>query len=88
MSEPQRGIKIVFGPVHPVIEKDEIIEIPSEKIGEKKIVNDRDLQKEEFLEIQANNHQIKRDKDGKIISRTSESGTVLTGKDKEAQEER
>ena len=88
MSEPQKGIKIVFGPVHPVIEKEEIIEVPSEKAGEKRIINNKDLMKEEVLEIQANSHQIKRDKDGNIISRTSENGTVLTNNDKELNEER
>ena len=90
MSEPQKGIKIVFGPVHPVVEKEEIIKVPSEKAGEKRIIKHIDLDKEleDFLELQATSYQIKRDKDGNIVSRTSENGTVLTGKDKEAEEER
>ena len=90
MSEPQKGIKIVFGPVHPVVEKEEIINVPSEKAGEKRVVSHMDLKKEmeEFLEIQANIHQIKIDKDGKIVSRISANGTVLSNKGKESKEER
>jgi len=80
MSEPQKGIKIVFGPVHPVVEKEEIIEVPSEKAGEKKIISHIDLKKEmeEFLEIQASKHYIEKNNVGEIVKRKSEDGKVLT----------
>lgn len=82
MKEPGKGIKVVYGPVHPVIEKSEIIEIPSEKAGEKKIVTHLDLQKmqEEFLEIQANSHYIEQDASNKVMRRVSENGEVLSEK--------
>ena len=90
MSEPQKGIKIVFGPVHPVVEKDEIIKVPSEKAGEKRVISHIDLDKEleEFLEIQANTYTIERNKEGKIVSRIASNGTKLTGNNKQSKEER
>lgn len=73
-------MRIVYGPVHPVVEKEEIIKIPSEKAGEKKIVTHIDLQKEiqEFLEIQTNTHRVEMDKDNMI--RRGKDGKILTGK--------
>jgi len=81
MSE-SKNMKIVYGPVYPVVEKTEIIKIPSEKAGEKKIVKHIDLQKEweQFLEIQANKHVSEIGKDG-VIRRIREDGKVLTQKE-------
>lgn len=74
-----KDMKIVYGPVHPVVEKTEIIKIPSEKAGEKRIVKHIDLQKEleDFLEIQANTHISEIGREG-IIRRIREDGKVLT----------
>lgn len=81
MSE-SKNMKIVYGPVYPVVEKTEIIKIPSERAGEKKIVRHLDLQKEweQFLDIQANKHVSEMGKDG-VIRRIREDGKVLTQKE-------
>ena len=75
-----KKMKIVYGPVYPLIKKEEIIKIPSEKAGEKKIVTYIDLQTEleDFIEIQANKHVSEMNRDN-IIRRIREDGKVLTG---------
>ena len=79
MSVSDKSMKIVYGPVHPVVEKQEIIRIPSEKAGEKKIIKHIDLQKEleSFLEIQAESHYKHMGKD-KVMRRLTQDEKILT----------
>lgn len=80
-----KNMRIVYGPVYPVVEKEEIIKIPSEKAGEKRIVIFMDLQKEgeNFLEISASRHTSQIDEKGRVVRRVGENGKILTGQEEE-----
>ncbi|MCI8760927.1 MAG: hypothetical protein HFJ34_07480 [Clostridia bacterium] len=95
MKKSGKSMRIVYGPVHPVVEKQEIIKIPSEKAGEKRIVTHIDLQNEltEFLELQSNRYTCELVKDGvkdgkfKIRRLTKDGKEIVTDQDKKQTEQ-
>lgn len=80
-----KNMRVVYGPVYPVIKKEEIIKIPSEKAGEKRIVAVVDLQREleNFLEISASRHTSQIDEKGRVVRRVGENGKILTGQEEQ-----
>lgn len=84
----KKPVKMVYGPVYPVMEKGELIKIPSEKAGEKRIVTNLDLQQEltQFLELQTNTHYCELVREGRIKRLTKEGKVILTDKEKKEQE--
>ena len=78
-GDSRKKWKFVYGPVYPVIEKDEMITIPTEQAG---YITHDDLEKlsKEFLEISAKDHIVKRDSKGKVIERKTNSGKTITKK--------
>lgn len=87
MKKQGKNMKIVYGPVHPVVKKEEMIKIPSEKAGEKRIVTLIDLQNEltEFLELQTNSHICELARDARMTRLTKEGKIILTDKEKREQ---
>lgn len=85
MNQSGKNMRIVYGPVYPVVEKEEIIKIPSEKAGEKKLITNKNLQQEmgNSLEIQVSNHTSQIDEKGRTVRRIGENGKVLTGQEEQ-----
>ena len=87
MKKPGTNMKMVYGPVHPVVEKEDIIRIPSEKAGEKRIVTHIDLQKEleDFLALQVNTHRCELAREGRIKRIAKDGNIIITDNEKRAQ---
>jgi len=81
----KKNWKLLYGPVYPLIEKEEMIKIPTEQAG---YVSREDLEKisNEFLEISAKNYYITRDVDGNIIERKDLNGEIISKEELEEQE--
>ena len=84
-SNENPKLKIVFGPLIPVIEKEEICKIPSEKAGEKKVISREQLNVPtiDTLAIKDIVHA----EAGEIIKRLTKDGKILTDSSKEEKEE-